>query len=73
MTHWPPGYRSASDKASSGWLKVEIGHMLVITGIATQGYGDVSASEWLTGYTLLYSQGADYSFFREINGNIQVS
>lgn len=72
MTSWPPGYRSAPDKAASGWFKVEIGHIIVITGIATQGYGDIFVSEWLTIYMLLYSQGDDYSFFRETNGEIQV-
>jgi len=72
MTSWPPGYRSAPDKAASGWFKVEIGHIIVITGIATQGYGDIFVSEWLTIYMLLYSQGDDYSFFRETNGEMQV-
>lgn len=43
---------------------------MVITGIATQGYGDVSVNEWLTAYILLYSQGKeDYTFFRERNAN----
>lgn len=42
---------------------------MVITGIATQGYGDVLVNEWLTAYILLYSQGGDYTYFRERNGN----
>ena len=73
MTSWAPGYRSQPDKGNSSWLRVDIGHMVVITGIATQGYGDLSVSEWLEGYILLYSQGKDYAFFREENGETQVS
>ncbi|CAH3172071.1 unnamed protein product, partial [Porites evermanni] len=70
ITSWPQGYRSATDQLSSSWFKVEIGRIMVITGIATQGYGDVSVNEWLTAYILLYSQGKeDYTFFRERNGN----
>ena len=72
MTSWPPGYRSAPDKAYTGWIKVDFGYIMVITGIATQGYGDTTVNEWLKSYMLLYSQGAHYSFFRKINSGIQV-
>lgn len=66
---WPRGYRSATDQLDNSWLKVDIGRIMVITGIATQGYGDVLVNEWLTAYILLYSQGGDYTYFRERNGN----
>ena len=75
MTSWPPGFRSAPDKADSAWFKVEIGQIIVITGIATQGYGDTSVSEWLSSYILLYSKGDDdhFSYFMDTNGELQVS
>ena len=71
ISSWPQGYRSATDQLNSSWFKVDIGRIMVITGIATQGYGDVSVNEWLTAYILLYSQGEeeDYTSFREGNGN----
>ena len=74
LTSWPPGYRSAPNSSESGWFKVELDHIMVITGIATQGYGDTSVDEWLLNYMLLYSQGEDYPFsdFRDTEGNPQV-
>ncbi|KAL9954106.1 hypothetical protein ACROYT_G041601 [Oculina patagonica] len=71
MTSWAPGYRANPEHAAKAWLKVEIGHIVVITAIATQGYGDESTAEWLTSYMLLYSQGTEYTFFRKTNGDIQ--
>ena len=72
LTSWPPGYRANPEQAATAWLKVEIRRVVVLTAIATQGYGDEIAAEWLTSYMLLYSQGSDYTFFRKINGDIQV-
>lgn len=73
MSSWPPGYRSAPEDAAMGWMKVEIGHTVVITAIATQGYGEEMTPEWVSAYIVLYSQGNDYLYFTEINGQIQVS
>ena len=74
MTSWPPGYRSAVDVAGSPWLKVEIGRIIVITGIATQGYGDTSVTEWVSSFILLYSESEDepFSQFRDKDGDLQV-
>lgn len=73
MSSWPPGYRSAPEDAAMGWMKVEIGHTVVITAIATQGYGEETTPEWVSAYIVLYSQGNNYLYFTEINGQIQVS
>lgn len=75
MTSWPPGFRSAPDKTDSAWLKVELGQMFVITGVATQGYGDTLVREWLWNYMLLYSKGDDddFSYFMDTNDELQVS
>ena len=71
MTSWPPGYRSAPEDSGSGWFKVDLDHITVITGIATQGYGDTSVNEWLLSYMLLYSEGDHdpFSGFKEKDGN----
>lgn len=60
--------------AASSWLKVEVGRIIVITGIATQGYGDTSVKEWLSSFILLYSESEDesFSYFRDKDGNLQV-
>ena len=66
------GYRAEPSKAFSSWMRVDIGRIVVVTAIATQGYGDEKTPEWVTSYTLLYSQGLDYTFFRDADGETQV-
>jgi len=70
MTSWPPGYRADPSQAATSWMRVEIQRIVVVTAIATQGYGD--EEEWLTSYMLLYSQGSEYTFFRDADGKSQV-
>jgi len=41
---------------------------MVITGIATQGYGNSSAEEWVSMYMMLYEKGDGLPFFTEIDG-----
>lgn len=72
MTSWPPGYRADPSQAATSWMRVEIQRIVVVTAIATQGYGDKKTSEWLTSYMLLYSQGSEYTFFRDADGESQV-
>jgi len=71
-TSWPPGYRADPRQAASTWMRVDIKRIVVVTAIATQGYGDEEIPEWLTYYMLLYSQGSDYPFFRDADGEPQV-
>lgn len=66
------GYRSAPENAGESWLKVDLGHTVVVTAIATQGYGNPEVMEWVTAYILLYSQGSDYVNFKDTNGETQV-
>lgn len=66
------GYRSAPENAGESWLKVDLGHTVVVTAIATQGYGNPEVKEWVTAYILLYSQGSDYVNFKDTNGETQV-
>lgn len=72
MTSWPPGFRADPSKAATTWMRVDIKRIVVVTAIATQGYGDKETPEWLKSYMLLYSQGSDYSFFRDADGGPQV-
>ena len=55
-----PGYRA--DPASFGenskpWVTVDLGKNMIITGIATQGYGVELAQEWVKSYVVLYTNG----------------
>lgn len=72
LTSWPPGYR-ADPNQKNGWIKVELGKKKVITAIATQGYGDPAVPEWMQQYMVMYSNGGDYSYFKDLEGNLQVS
>lgn len=72
MTSWPPGYRADPSQAATSWMRIEIHRIVVVTAIATQGYGVEETSEWLTSYMLLYSQGSEYTFFRDADGKSQV-
>ncbi|XP_078349560.1 polycystin-1-like protein 2 isoform X5 [Oculina patagonica] len=68
---WPPGYRGDPNQ-SNGWIKVELGKKMVITAIATQGYGDPAVPEWMEQYLVMYSNGGDYSYFQDLEGNLQM-
>ena len=79
LNTWPPGYRAdkKSLESSTGnpWLMVDLGREVVITGIATQGYGDTSVSEWVTSYRLMHAVeklGSVYYSFMDANGDVQV-
>ena len=72
LTSWPPGYR-ADPSQGSGWMKVELGKEMVITAIATQGYGDSDSEEWILSYMLMYSNGGDFLYFKDLDGKLQVS
>lgn len=75
LKSWPPGYR-ASKVAHSytlPWIRVDLGKQLVVTGIATQGYGDTSVAEWLTSYRLMYADKLDFAFVVDGDGEVLVS
>jgi hypothetical protein len=73
LTTWPQGHRANPQTASSTWLKIELKEEMVITGIATQGYGDSKIGEWVKQYMLLYSTGQDYLYFKDDKGGLKVS
>ncbi len=54
LASWPPGYRANPEELQSPWIKVNLETEKVITGLATQGYGDTSGSEWVTSYIVMY-------------------
>ena len=61
LTSWPAGYRANKEKSDFfPWLKINLDQDMVITGIATQGFGNVSLNEWVTNYMVFYDKrGAD--------------
>ena len=67
-----PGYRAGNVKANQSWIMVELGKETVVTGIATQGYGDTAIEEWVTKYTLMFSTGSVFLHFKETSGEIKV-
>lgn len=69
LTSWPPGYRANYEPLGTFlWLEVSLNQKSVITGIATQGYGNSSAQEFVTSYMLMYEKGGEMPFFTEANG-----
>ena len=69
LTTWPQGYRARykfSEKPP--WIKIDLRKELVITGIATQGYGDPSVAEWVTSYRLMYADKQGFHYFKDNHG-----
>jgi len=77
LRSWPPGYRANNDMAHSHthpWISVKLGRKLIVTGIATQGYGEPSVAEWITSYRVMYAADKlDYAYFVDLNGDVLVS
>lgn len=69
LTSWPPGYRANKQREGFfSWLAVNLDHDMVITGIATQGYGNSSVQEWVESYIIYYEKGNDFRFFTKADG-----
>ena len=51
---WPQGYRANPAELNSSWIKVNLVTEKVITGLATQGYGDTAVMEWVKSYSVMY-------------------
>ncbi|XP_048586750.1 uncharacterized protein LOC5520842 isoform X2 [Nematostella vectensis] len=71
LTSWPPGHRANLRQSAESWIKLELKRKFVITGIATQGYGDPDVGEWVKQYMVLYSTGKDYLYFEDQLGNLK--
>lgn len=72
LSSWPPGYRGDPNQ-SSGWIKIDLGKKMVITALATQGYGDPAFPEWIEQYMVMYSNGGDFLYFQDLEGSLKVS
>ncbi|XP_048586169.1 lactadherin-like [Nematostella vectensis] len=59
LSKWPQGYRGNPKSQENSWLSVDFGRGVVITGIATQGYGERGIQEWVTKFMLMYSTQED--------------
>lgn len=57
LTTWPAGYRANIDALDDfTWIKIKLDQDMVITGIATQGYGNASFSEWVSSYLIFFEK-----------------
>ena len=69
LTSWPPGYRANYEPPGTFlWVKVNLDERTVITGIATQGYGNSTAAEWVSGYMVFYQKGNELTLLTEADG-----
>lgn len=74
LQSWAPGYRADPSDAQPHWIRVDLEEDMIVTAIATQGYGDPVVAEWVKRFMLLYERErnpADY--FRDMENQIQVS
>ena len=72
--HASSGYRAdPSTVAPLNMIGIELGEDTVITGIATQGYGDPTVSEWVTNFNVFYKNSlGHYQPVRSIDGKALV-
>lgn len=74
---WPPGYRAdktiLGDTEQFRWIRIDLGGEKIVTGIATQGYGNASVSEWITRYKLMYAAKNEILEFVDNDGEAMVS
>ena len=65
LTSWPAGYRANRETIDYfPWLKINLDQDMVITGIATQGFGNASLNEWVTSYMVFYDKrGAEETVY----------
>ena len=77
ITTWPPGYRAdksrSADEDEFHWIRIDLEREQIVTGIATQGYGDASVPEWVKSYRLMYASGREFAYFVDSNGETKVS
>lgn len=75
LNSWPPGYRAFKIAHSNTlpWIRIDLRQQLVVTGIATQGYGDPSVAEWVSSYRLMYADKLDFAYFVDVDGEVLVS
>lgn len=68
---WPQGW-SADLRDENPWLKVSLDADYVITGIATQGYGNPVFNEWVEKYSLVWLDTTAGEIYYHENGKVKV-
>lgn len=68
---WPQGW-SADTTDQNPWLKVTFQSDYVITGIATQGYGNPVFNEWIESYYLLWLDSKAGEVYYHEDGKVKV-
>lgn len=70
----PKGYRGSKRLPADSWLSVTFESTMVVTAIATQGYGNATVQEWVTHFSLMYSKGGrDFRPVRDATNETAVS
>lgn len=68
------GYRADVNRKTESWISVDFKREVAVTGIATQGYGNATVEEWVTQFSLLYSNGGgDLKPLRDMESEYAVS
>lgn len=69
------GYRGKQGKGKSAWITIDLRKPMIVTEISTQGYGDRSASEWVTKFQLFFATNSegDYKYYKSKSGAQMVS
>lgn len=68
---WPQGW-SADTTDQNPWFKVTFQSDYVITGIATQGYGNPVFNEWIESYYLLWLDSKAGEVYYHEDGKVKV-
>ena len=68
---WPQGW-STDPSDQNPWLNVSLDADYVITGIATQGYGNPVFSEWVESYYILWLDSEAGEVYYQENGKVKV-
>lgn len=68
---WPQGW-SVDPSDQNPWLNVSLDADYVITGIATQGYGNPVFSEWVESYYILWLDSEAGEVYYQENGKVKV-
>ena len=73
LASWPPGYRANYEPLGTFlWVKVNLDESTVITGIASQGYGNSTAAEWVSEYMVFYQKGNELALLTEVDGETEM-
>ena len=67
------GWCTRTADRNDEWLQVDLGQLVQVCGVATQGDSQFGDDEWVTAFKLFYSEdGATWTTYTDDNGNVVV-